>query len=116
MRKALNLTEAFVQLAKAESEAYQFQPSMFAMLLLDTFDQASSIAHLKNIQLLHDLDEDAEALVLADQSLLTRALFNLLEKRHQVQSGGVADLGAGELCRGLATVRNRRSGPRDCCR
>lgn len=79
VRKALNLTEAFVQLAKAESEAYQFQPSMFAMLLLDTFDQASSIAHLKNIQLLHDLDEDAEALVLADQSLLTRALFNLLE-------------------------------------
>ncbi|MCP1446034.1 hypothetical protein J3D54_005166 [Pseudomonas sp. GGS8] len=42
------------------TQAYQFQPSMFAMLLLDTFDQASNIAHLKNIQLLHDLDEDAE--------------------------------------------------------
>ncbi|UVK98856.1 CHASE2 and HATPase_c domain-containing protein [Pseudomonas sp. B21-048] len=88
VRKALNLTEAFVQLAKAESEVYQFQPSMFAMLLLDTFDQASSIAHLKNIQLQHDLDEDAEALVLADQSLLTRALFNLLENAIKYSPAG----------------------------
>ncbi|SEM63535.1 sensor domain CHASE2-containing protein [Pseudomonas sp. ok272] len=79
VRKALGLTEAFVQLAKAESEAYQFEPSMFAMLVLDAFDQAMSIAQLKQIELTHDLDDDAEGLVLADQSLLTRALFNVLE-------------------------------------
>jgi signal transduction histidine kinase len=88
VRKALSLTEAFVQLAKAESEAYQFQPSMFAMLLLDTFDQAMSIAQLKNIQLAHDLDEDAEALIMADQSLLTRALFNLLENAIKYSPAG----------------------------
>ncbi|MBC2653923.1 CHASE2 domain-containing protein [Pseudomonas sp. MSSRFD41] len=79
VRRALTLTEAFVQLAKAESEVYQFEPSMFAMLVLDAFDQANTLAQLKHIQLRHSLDEQAESLVLADQSLLTRALFNLLE-------------------------------------
>ncbi|PXX62105.1 sensor domain CHASE2-containing protein [Pseudomonas sp. LAMO17WK12:I10] len=88
VRRALGLTEAFVQLAKAESEAYQFQPSMFAMLVLDAFDQAMTIAQLKNIQLVHDLDDDAEGMVLADQSLLTRALFNLLENAIKYSPSG----------------------------
>ncbi|EXF94321.1 histidine kinase [Pseudomonas fluorescens HK44] len=88
VRKALSLTEAFVQLAKAESEAYQFEPSMFAMLVLDAFDQAMSIAQLKQIELLHDLDEEAEGMVLADQSLLTRALFNLLENAIKYSPAG----------------------------
>jgi K+-sensing histidine kinase KdpD len=38
-------------MARAESEAYQFQPSLFAMLLLDVFDQALPIAQLKQIEL-----------------------------------------------------------------
>lgn len=88
VRKALGLTEAFVQLAKAESEAYQFAPSMFAMLVLDAFDQAMSSAQLKQIELLHDLDEEAEGMVLADQSLLTRALFNLLENAIKYSPAG----------------------------
>jgi len=88
VRKALGLTEAFVQLAKAESEAYQFAPSMFAMLVLDAFDQAMSSAELKQIELLHDLDEEAEGMVLADQSLLTRALFNLLENAIKYSPAG----------------------------
>ncbi|MCU1748179.1 CHASE2 domain-containing protein [Pseudomonas sp. 6D_7.1_Bac1] len=88
VRKALSLTEAFVQLAKAESEAYQFEPSMFAMLVLDAFDQAMSIAQLKQIELFHDLDEEAEGMVLADQSLLTRALFNLLENAIKYSPAG----------------------------
>jgi CHASE2 domain-containing sensor protein/signal transduction histidine kinase len=88
VRKALGLTEAFVQLAKAESEAYQFAPSMFAMLVLDAFDQAMSSAQLKQIELLHDLDDEAEGMVLADQSLLTRALFNLLENAIKYSPAG----------------------------
>ncbi|MBC3365663.1 HAMP domain-containing sensor histidine kinase [Pseudomonas sp. SWRI154] len=78
VRRALDLTDGFVQLAKAESEAYQFRPTLFAMLILDVIDQALPIAQAKNIQLEHELD-DEEAMVSADQPLLTRALFNLLE-------------------------------------
>jgi len=80
VRRALELTDGFVQLARAESEAYQFQPSLFAMLVLDVFDQALPIAQQKQIELAHQVEEVAqESLVLADQALLTRALFNLLE-------------------------------------
>ena len=80
VRRALDLTDGFVLLARAESEAYQFQPSLFAMLVLDVLDQALPIAQQKNIQLLHDMDEPSqERLINADQGLLTRALFNLLE-------------------------------------
>src|SRR3546814_14166724 len=60
------------------SEAYQFQPTLFAMLVLDVLDQALPIAQVKRIQLIHEI-EDEEAMVRADQPLLTRALFNLLE-------------------------------------
>ncbi|MFJ2489636.1 ATP-binding protein [Pseudomonas sp. NPDC087639] len=80
VRRALSLTDGFVLLARAESEAYQFQPSLFAMLVLDVVDQALPIAQQQRIELLHDMDEQSqERLVLADQGLLTRALFNLLE-------------------------------------
>ncbi|MCG6577303.1 sensor histidine kinase [Pseudomonas sp. AF32] len=78
VRRALALTDGFVQLARAESEVYQFRPTLFAMLILDVLDQALPLAQAKGIQLSHDID-DEEAMVRADQSLLTRALFNLLE-------------------------------------
>jgi signal transduction histidine kinase len=80
VRRALDLTDGFVQLAKAESEAYEFQPSLFAMMVLDVFDQALPIAQQKRIELVQQVDEEAqESLIMADQPLLTRALFNLLE-------------------------------------
>lgn len=88
VRRALALTEAFVQLAKAESEAYQFEPSLFAMQVLDAFDQAATLAQLNNIRLRHDLDDEAESLILADPSLLTRALFNLLENAIKYSPAG----------------------------
>lgn len=80
VRRALKLTDGFVQLAKAESEAYVFQPSLFAMLVMDVFDQAMPIAQQKRIELFQEIEEQAqESLIMADQALLTRALFNLLE-------------------------------------
>lgn len=78
VRRALDLTDGFVQLAKAESEAYQFRPTLFAMLVMDVVDQALPIAQAKGIQLNYEIHNE-EAMVKADQSLLTRALFNLLE-------------------------------------
>lgn len=88
VRRALSLTESFVQLAKAESDGYQFQPSLFAMLVLDAFDQVALIAQLKGIHLVHDLDEAGEEMVSADQSLLTRALFNVLENAIKYSPSG----------------------------
>ncbi|WP_124416075.1 CHASE2 domain-containing protein [Pseudomonas sp. LBUM920] len=79
VKRALSLTESFVQLAKAEADGYHFQPTLFAMLVMDAFDQVAVIAQLKGIHLVHDLDEADEGMVSADQSLLTRALFNVLE-------------------------------------
>ncbi len=80
VRRALDLTDGFVLLARAESETYQFQPTLFAMLVLDVLDQALPIAQQKRIELSHDMDEQSqERLINADQGLLTRALFNLLE-------------------------------------
>ena len=80
VRRALDLTDGFVLLARAESETYQFRPTLFAMLVLDVLDQALPIAQQKQIELLNQVDEECqERLLMADQGLLTRALFNLLE-------------------------------------
>ncbi|WLH79398.1 CHASE2 and HATPase_c domain-containing protein [Pseudomonas sp. FP2335] len=88
VRRALSLTESFVQLAKAEADGYQFQPTLFAMLVMDAFDQVALIAQLKGIHLVHDLDEADEGMVSADQSLLTRALFNVLENAIKYSPSG----------------------------
>jgi signal transduction histidine kinase len=89
VRRALELTDGFVLLARAESKAYQFQPSLFAMLVMDVLDQALPIAQQKCIELLNDMDEQSqERLVLADQGLLTRALFNLLENAIKYSPAG----------------------------
>ncbi|MBK5509462.1 sensor histidine kinase [Pseudomonas sp. TH15] len=89
VRRALDLTDGFVLLARAESEAYHFQPSLFAMLVLDVLDQALPIALQNRIELLHDMDEQSqERLIMADQGLLTRALFNLLENAIKYSPAG----------------------------
>ncbi|MBX8471436.1 sensor histidine kinase [Pseudomonas sp. RIT778] len=89
VRRALELTDGFVLLARAESEAYQFQPSLFGMLVMDVLDQALPIAQQKRIELSSDMDEQSqERLILADQGLLTRALFNLLENAIKYSPAG----------------------------
>jgi K+-sensing histidine kinase KdpD len=46
------------------------------------------IAQLKGIHLVHDLEEADEGMILADQSLLTRALFNVLENAIKYSPAG----------------------------
>ncbi|WP_439863628.1 CHASE2 domain-containing protein [Pseudomonas antarctica] len=111
VRRALSLTESFVQLAKAEADGYHFQPTLFAMLVMDAFDQVAVIAQLKNIQLVHDLDEADEGMVSADQSLLTRALFNVLENAIKYSpSGTTVTLSHGSVG-GLLECRISDQGP-----
>ncbi|MCF4997505.1 sensor histidine kinase [Pseudomonas syringae] len=91
VRRALDLTDGFVQLARAESDSYQMKPSLFAMLVLDVFDQALPIAQLKRIELIHELDDvSQEGVIVADQGLLTRALFNLVENAIKYSAAGTS--------------------------
>lgn len=118
MRRALNLTESFVQLAKAEADGYHFQPTLFAMLVMDAFDQVAVIAHLKGIHLVHDLDEADEGMVSADQSLLTRALFNVLENAIKYSPSGTTVRLRHSSARGwlnaISAIRVQVSRPKIC--
>lgn len=111
VRRALSLTESFVQLAKAEADGYHFQPTLFAMLVMDAFDQVAVIAQLKGIHLVHDLDESDEGMVCADQSLLTRALFNVLENAIKYSPSGTTVTLSHGSAQGLLECRIRDQGP-----
>lgn len=66
VRRALGLTDAFVQLAKAESDAYRFEACMFTMLAMDAADQLWPLAQQKDIDLRRDWDDEQEPMVWAD--------------------------------------------------
>ncbi|HGE2342612.1 CHASE2 domain-containing protein [Pseudomonas aeruginosa] len=88
VRRALGLTDAFVQLAKAESDAYRFEACMFTMLAMDAADQLWPLAQQKDIDLRRDWDDEQEPMVWAAPGLLTRALFNLLENAVKYSPAG----------------------------
>ncbi|CAD6556230.1 CHASE2 domain-containing protein [Paraburkholderia metrosideri] len=81
-QRALTLADDFVQLARAESQAYALEPINLAELIIDASDEVWPQAHAKRITLQTDTgDSGADGdghWICADRSLMTRALVNIL--------------------------------------
>ncbi|MFM0206810.1 CHASE2 domain-containing protein [Paraburkholderia sediminicola] len=84
-QRALTLADDFVQLARAESQAYVLEPVSMTELMIDASDEVWPQAHAKRITLhteTPDTDGDAATdeghWICADRSLMTRALVNIL--------------------------------------
>ncbi len=76
-RRALTLADDFVQLTRAESQAYVFEPINLADVVLDASDEIWPQARAKGIFVETHFEGD-DHWVHADRSLMTRALTNLL--------------------------------------
>jgi CHASE2 domain-containing sensor protein/signal transduction histidine kinase len=76
-RRALTLADDFVQLTRAESQAYVFEPVNLADIVLDASDEIWPQARAKGI-VVETHFEDEGHWVHADRSLMTRAVTNLL--------------------------------------
>ncbi|WGS53411.1 CHASE2 and HATPase_c domain-containing protein [Paraburkholderia sp. D15] len=84
-QRALTLADDFVQLARAESQAYVLEPVNLAELLIDASDEVWPQAHAKRIALQMEAgaeqgeqgDDDGHW-ICVDRSLMTRALVNIL--------------------------------------
>lgn len=76
-RRALTLADDFVQLTRAESQAYVFEPVNLADIVLDASDEIWPQARAKRIRVETHFEGDAHW-VRADRSLMTRAVTNLL--------------------------------------
>lgn len=76
-QRALSLADEFVQLARAESQAYQLEPTSLADVLIDACDEVWPQAQAKRIRIDTDVGTGMYW-TRADRSLLTRAFVNLL--------------------------------------
>jgi CHASE2 domain-containing sensor protein/nitrogen-specific signal transduction histidine kinase len=79
-QRALTLADDFVQLARAESQAYVLEPLSLTELVIDASDEVWPQAHAKRITLHTETGEggDDDPWICADRSLMTRALVNIL--------------------------------------
>ncbi|WP_144155106.1 CHASE2 domain-containing protein [Paraburkholderia sp. BCC1885] len=77
-RRALTLADDFVQLARAESQAYVLEALDLSELTIDASDEVWPQAHAKQIQMETAAENDAACWICADRSLMTRALVNIM--------------------------------------
>lgn len=76
-RRALTLADDFVQLTRAESQAYVFEPVNLADVVLDASDEIWPQARAKGIFVETHFEGEGHW-IHADRSLMTRAVTNLL--------------------------------------
>jgi CHASE2 domain-containing sensor protein/signal transduction histidine kinase len=76
-RRALTLADDFVQLTRAESQEYAFEPVNLADVVLDASDEIWPQARAKRIRVETMFEGDGHW-IRADRSLMTRAVTNLL--------------------------------------
>lgn len=76
-RRALTLADDFVQLTRAESQTYQFEPVNLVDVVLDASDEIWPQARAKRIRIETHFEGEAYW-IRADRSLMTRAITNLL--------------------------------------
>ncbi|RKP44130.1 CHASE2 domain-containing protein [Trinickia fusca] len=76
-QRTLELADDFVQLARAESQAYVLEPVNFTELLIDASDEVWPQARAKHIRIDTRFDGD-EHWICVDRSLMTRVLTNIL--------------------------------------
>lgn len=85
--RTLELADAFVRLAKAESADYEFEPIDLSHVLSDAVDSVWSLAQAGDVTVEFDLGE-LEYVVLADRGMVTRALVNLLDNAVKYSPAG----------------------------
>lgn len=76
-RKALSMSDGFIQLARAQSRDYRLQPLNLVDLVREAMDDLWETAQSRRI-VLHYADGPPEATAEADRELLGRAVTNLL--------------------------------------
>jgi CHASE2 domain-containing sensor protein/nitrogen-specific signal transduction histidine kinase len=76
-QRALKLADDFVQLARAESQAYSLEPVNLVDAVIDASDEIWPQARAKDIRVEMKLDGN-EYWIAADRSLMTRAIANVL--------------------------------------
>jgi CHASE2 domain-containing sensor protein/signal transduction histidine kinase len=76
--RALEMANDFVQLARAESQTYALVPVSLIELVINAVDQVWAQAQAKDIRLETQFDYTDGCWILADPSLMTRALVNVL--------------------------------------